>query len=492
MNKIFFAHLFQQHKTRKGVSMRLRSLFVFMSLMLCLSACKLSVQQAEPLHRQARMFPDYAATLLPINMSAPTFALCDSTQVLTSVQAVFRSGSETIVVGSDGDEEGICIAADDWRQLTQASHRVEVTIQGKTDNRWVEYDPFVIEISPDTIDPYLVYRLIEPGYEVWNEMGIYQRHVEDYDESPIITNAQTETGCMNCHSFCNYDPDKMMFHLRLNHAGTYLKGSTPQLRRLTSPRSLVYPSWHPSGRFIAFSQNDTKQMFHTTDRNRIEVFDFSSDIVVYDLAADTLITSPLLSSNVRFETFPAWSADGQTLYFCSADSVKIPDDYDKAHYSLCSIHFDPEKKRFADTITTIYDAQKTGKSVSFPRCSPDGKHLVFTLSNYGNFSIWHRESRLMMLPIDGIATAKPVSLLPHQRASYHSWSSNSRWMVMASRQDDGLYTRPYIVHIDAQGKASKPFLLPQVDAAYYHRQMTSYNIPEFVRGRVSSPQLDAE
>ena len=88
---------------------------------------------------------------------------------------------------------------------------------------------------------------------------------------------------MNCHSFCNYNPEQVMIHLRKNYPGTYVGSPGATLRKLVSPKSLVYPSWHPGGRFIAFSQNDTKQMFHTTDRNRIEVFDFSSDIVVYDL-----------------------------------------------------------------------------------------------------------------------------------------------------------------------------------------------------------------
>ena len=290
---------------------------------------------------------------------------------------------------------------------------------------------------------------------------------------------------MNCHSFCNYNPEQLMFHLRLNHAGTYMKNGKARLRKLVTPKSLVYPSWHQSGRFIAFSQNDTKQMFHTTDRNRIEVFDFSSDVMVYDLEADTLITTPLLMSKTKFETFPSWSADGRTLYFCSADSVKIPDDYDQVHYSLCSIGFDAEKKQFADSVHVIYDARQTQKSVSFPRCSPDGRHLVFTLSDYGNFSIWHKEARLMMIPANATTALEMVSILPDFRASYHSWSSNSRWMVMASRQDDGLYTRPYIVHIDADGKVSKPFLLPQSDAAYYLRTMKSYNIPEFTRGKVN-------
>lgn len=450
----------------------------------CLIACTLSKQEAERLGKAAIIFPDYSGTLLPVNLSPPTFALTDSTESLDNLQAVFSSGGKTVVVANEG-EDGFCVSESDWKILKEHSQTISVTIQGKRKGKWVEYEPFDIHISPDSIDNTLVYRLIEPGYEVWNEMGIYQRNVENYDEESIITNRQTDGGCMNCHSFCNYNPEQVMIHLRKNYPGTYVGSPGATLRKLVSPKSLVYPSWHPSGRFIAFSQNATKQMFHTTDRNRIEVFDFSSDIVVYDLETDSLIRCPLLMSGTKFETFPSWSPDGKTLYFCSADSVDIPSDYDKVHYSLCSIGFDADRKQFGDTVTIIYDANLTQKSVSFPRCSPDARHLVFTLSDYGNFSIWHKEARLMMLPVDGILSAQPVSMLPDFRASYHSWSSNSRWMVMASRQDDGLYTRPYIVHIDEEGKLSKPFLLPQPDASHYKRIMKSYNLPEFVTGKVS-------
>ena len=59
--------------------------------------------------------------------------------------------------------------------------------------------------------------------------------------------------------------------------------------------------------------------------------------------------------------------------------------------------------------------------------------------------------------------------------SYHSWSSNSRWVVFSSRRIDGLYTRPFIANIDENGKASKPFLLPQDDVNYYMQLMKSFN-----------------
>jgi hypothetical protein len=68
--------------------------------------------------------------------------------------------------------------------------------------------------------------------------------------------------------------------------------------------------------------------------------------------------------------------------------------------------------------------------------------------------------------------------------SYHSWSGNSRRVVFSSRRIDGLYTRPYIAYINPDGKPAKPFLLPQKDVDFYHRFLKSYNIPEFVAGKV--------
>ena len=109
---------------------------------------------------------------------------------------------------------------------------------------------------------------------------------------------------------------------------------------------------------------------------------------------------------------------------------------------------------------------------------------MFTKADYGNFPIWHKESRLHTI---NLTTGERDSI--SIRASYHSWSSNSRWVVCSSRCDDGLYTRPYIFHIDAKGKTSKPFALPQSDGRYYLRKMKSYNIPEFTKDKVKDANL---
>ena len=197
----------------------------------------------------------------------------------------------------------------------------------------------------------------------------------------------------------------------------------------------------------------------------------------------------MLSSSERFETFPTFSADGTKLYFCSA-IAKDRVDFDEIRYSLCSVSFNPETRSFGSEVDTLYNAEKEMKSVSFPRVSPDGKYLMFTVSGYGNFSIWHKDADLYLMSLaDG--TYREISEVNSDDVeSYHSWSSNSRWLVFSSRRDDGLYTRPYIAYIDENGKIGKPFMLPQEDTGFYHDFMYSYNIPEFITGEVECSGYD--
>ena len=364
-----------------------------------------------------------------------------------------------------------------------------MTLYSKTDDTWREYAPFKINVSSDKIDPYVVYRLIEPGYEIWSEMGIYQRNLENYKESPILSNNQTDYGCMNCHSFCNRAPEQMLLHLRTGYNGTYfirnreiekLNTKTPE-----TVSALVYPQWHPTGKYVAFSVNSTKQMFHTSDLNRVEVFDSTSDVVVYDVDKHEIISCLALKAPGRFETFPTFSPDGRSIFFCSADSLSMPDNYDKVKYSLCRIDFHPEDRSFGTQVDTLVNARETGRSISFPRVSPDGRYLMFTLSDYGNFSIWHKDSDLFMLDLES-GDYHPIDEINSDWVdSYHCWSSSGRWVVFSSRRLDHLYTRLFIAHIDLDGNAEKAFVLPQRHINYYDGFMKSFNIPEFTLGKVN-------
>lgn len=62
--------------------------------------------------------------------------------------------------------------------------------------------------------------------------------------------------------------------------------------------------------------------------------------------------------------------------------------------------------------------------------------------------------------------------------TYHSWASNSRWFVFASKRGDGQYGKPYFAYLDKEGRTYKPFVLPQKDPEHYFQTFKSYNIPE--------------
>lgn len=461
--------------------------FLIIGIGILFFSCSRTIRVDKDLRAFPPIFPDYTEVTIPVNIAPLHFELPDSCHFSDSY-AVFQVGSKSVKVNS---EEGqIAISESDWSKLINQAKGsfIKVKVFAEKEGKWIAYAPFHLFIAQEPIDAYIAYRLIEPGYEKWNEMGLYQRCLENYNEKAIITNKLTNYNCMNCHSFCQQSPDKMLFHMRKDFGATYLiEGDKIEKLNTKTPQTLsalVYPSWHPTGNFVAFSVNSTKQMFHTTDKNRIEVFDYASDVVVYDVKKHEIVTSPLLSSKMAFETFPTFSADGKTLYYCSADSVKIPDDYNKVRYSLCSISFDPLSRAFGNKVDTLYNARIQRKSVSFPRVSPNGKFLMFTLSGYGNFSIWHKDADLYMVNLS-TRTVMPMDILNSRDVeSYHSWSSNSRWVVFSSRRIDGLYTRPFIAYIDKNGKASKPFLLPQDNVNFYERLLKSFNIPEFVKGPV--------
>jgi dipeptidyl aminopeptidase/acylaminoacyl peptidase len=135
------------------------------------------------------------------------------------------------------------------------------------------------------------------------------------------------------------------------------------------------------------------------------------------------------------------------------------DKYNQIRYDLLGIAFDPENCSFG-TLDAIWSVSGKGKSISFPGISPDGKCLLFCLSNYGNFTMWHPESDLYLLDVTTGKTSEP-EINSNDIESFYKWSSTGRWIVFSSRRGDGLYIRPYFSYFDSSGQPNKPFILPQ-------------------------------
>ena len=145
--------------------------------------------------------------------------------------------------------------------------------------------------------------------------------------------------------------------------------------------------------------------------------------------------------------------------------------------------FDPETRQFGEPQLEV-DCASHLKSAAVPRVSPDGRYLLYTLGDYGQFHIWHHTADLWLKDLEtGEVRALDEANSPDVD-SYHGWSSNGRWIVFASRRIDGSYSRPFIAYFGADGKARKPFLLPQEDPEQNLLLMKSYNVPELSKDRV--------
>jgi Tol biopolymer transport system component len=181
------------------------------------------------------------------------------------------------------------------------------------------------------------------------------------------------------------------------------------------------------------------------------------------------------------ENTPAFSPDGQWLYFTTALRQVYPTDYDQEKYSLCRVSFDEKTGRIGEQVDTLINTREMGKSVSWPRPSYDGRYLMYTQTDYGYFTIWHPEADLWLLDLQTGET-RPMTEINSDRAeSLHNWNVNSRWFLFTSRSEDGLYTRVYFSHFGNDGQATKPFLLPQRNPRqYYRRLLYSYNTPDFI------------
>ncbi len=470
--------------------MIMRTIILFLGFLLLTSCGGGNIQITKQLNEPIEIFPDYDGVTIPVNMAPLNLSIVDG---IGDYALVIQGGvGELTVYGNGGDFD---IPVTKWHELLGQNKggNISLTIAKKEAEGWCAYPTKTIHVEAEPIEPYLAYRLIPP-YEQWNHMGIYQRNLESFEESPIFENRQTDYGCVNCHTFNNRNPKMMIFHSRAKAAGTaFIKEGKVMKLNTKTPETLgnmQYPFWHPDGKHIVASVNATWQNYYYHSQDRVEVYDTVSDVLVYDMDNLRVFTSEQLASDKAYETFPTFSPDGKSLYYCTADAVdSVAHHIEKLKYSLCRVDFNAEKQEIGTQVDTLINAHTTGMSVSHPRISPNGKWMVVCLTKYGNFPINHKDADLYIINLSS-GEVKPLEGANGDRAEgYHTWSGGSHWMVFSSGRLDGYYSRPYITYIDDEGKATKPFLLPQRHPAkFYNDQMMSYNLPELIAGKVEINQ----
>jgi len=499
--------------TQLHISMKAKYIFAIIAIIAALSlySCrdgKFTITQYDTIDLPAQIQPDYAGCVIPPNI-APLNFIIRQNGAGYFVRIHCENGnpaSRTSQIEIYSKKPTITIPIRAWHELLDSNRgrRLDMDIYVKSpagasssegkNSGWSRYQTVTARIAAEDIDTFLVYRRIRPGHSTWRDMGIYQRNLSSFDESTVLNNGYFRHGCVNCHTFCSNRTDKMIIGIRSTDYGSsaiLVDGDT--VRKIGT--KFGYTSWHPSGKIAVFSVNKVRQLFHSAAGEVRDVLDFDSLMSYYVVESDlpdesgTVKTAPNLAKKDRLETYPAWSADGKYLYFCSApltwtDKTVVPESYDQIKYDLVRISYDIESDRWGE-LETVLSAEDTGLSILLPRISPDGRRLLFCMCDYGCFPVFRQSSDLYMMDLEQARTTgryeyTRLDINSGQSESWHSWSSNSRWIVFSSKRDSGVFTRTYIAYVNEAGKVHKPIRLPQKDPAYYDSCLWTYSVPELV------------
>ncbi len=459
-----------------------------------------SITQYNTINQPAKIRPDYTGTVIPPNIAPLSFLI--QHEGTGYFVRVYSEKGEPIEIFSK--IPGILIPKRAWHKLLDVNRGGQLNLdvfvkspagtsspQGENE-QWSRFETLTCEIACEDIDPVLVYRRIRPGHGTWRNIGVYQRNLSNFNESVVLNNEYFRHGCVNCHTFCGNHPEKILIGIRsMDYGSSALLLEGNKVQKIGT--KFGYTSWHPSGRLAAFSVNKVRQFFHSAADEVREVIDLDSLMAYYLVDSKTVKTTKDLAQKDRLETYPTWSADGRYMYFCSApitwsDRSVVPECYDQIKYDLVRINYDLDHDQWGP-LESVLSAGQTGLSILLPRVSPDGRWLLFCMCDYGCFPVYRPSSDLYMMDLEvarqtGAYNYRRLDINSDDSESWHSWSSNSRWIVFSSKRDSGVFTRIYIAYVDKNGTVYKPIRLPQKDPSHYDSCLWTYSVPELITGPV--------
>lgn len=440
--------------------------------------------------------PDYTDTIIPPNIAPLNFVINEPG---SAYAVTIRSANgEPIVIS--GRKNKIIIPARKWKALLNANRAQKLYFDiyvKDQNNQWNRYESIVNKIADEEIDPYIVYRLMKPIYNWWHSIGIVQRNLTNYRESTVLKGESFNNGCLNCHTFLNNTTQKMTLGIRSSKYGSSVILADDEKAEKIDTK-FGYTAWHPTGKMVLYSINRVIQFFHTHRAEVRDVMDLDSALAYYIVDSKKVTTNAAFTDKERLETYPTWSPDGRYLYFCSAPilwekqeqgSIKLPKRYKEVKYDLMRISYNIETDTWGD-LETVLAADQTGLSIVLPRISPDGRFLLFCMCDYGCFPIYEKSSDLYMMDLQTGKYSR-LDVNTQWSESWHSFSSNSRWIAFSSKKYGGLFTRSFISYVDKTGKVHKQFVMPQKDPTFYDSCLKTYSVPELIKEpvRVSQRQL---
>ncbi|MFN8642921.1 MAG: tetratricopeptide repeat protein [Candidatus Binatia bacterium] len=449
-------------------------------------------------------------TLFPPDIVAPTFVWEDKAAGVAQWFVVVRDEAGAEILRETVDTSKWRPSEERWQAIKQrsAERDAEVIVAGVARERRGDILSSArvrIRTSKDPVKDALFYREVPLPFltAVQDPSRIRWRYgTIDLENGPPIV-LQNLPVCGNCHSFADngsvlgldvdYGNDKGAYgiipvssHMLLNDDkiitwADYKREDGELTFGLLSRVS-------PTGRYVVSTVKDRSVFVAIPDLMISQLFfPIKGILVVYDRETKTFAALPGADDPQYVQTNAVWSPDGKELAFARAkayraehleqqnsalvDQKDVPEftvEKKPFRYDLFRIPFNDGK---GGTPVPIAGASDDGMSNYFPKYSPDGKWIVFTKSK--SYMLLQPDSELWIVPAAG-GEARRLRYNTPRMNSWHSWSSNSRWLVFSSKVN-GPYTQLFLTHIDEHGNDSPPVLLER-----FTSPDRAANIPEFV------------
>lgn len=422
---------------------------------------------------EPRIFPDYAATVIPPNIAPIRFRI-EEPGVAFQTRIHGDQGTEITISRAD---PAVPIPEAEWHRLLESNQggvlKFEVTIQDRL-GEWRRFKEFEVRVARERVDDYLVYRRKFPGQD-WRQTSIQirQRTLGSFDDKIVLDNERIGTSCINCHSF---DGNKTRFmSLGFRHfffdTGTILviDGKIEKI-----PVKFGYTTWHPSGDVIVFQQPRL-----TSRGSRAE----ESDLFYYRRSTRTVRPIPGLAREDWLQDGATFSTDGRELYASAAPkpwgatpTKDVPSEVLRqiVPFDLVRVRFDIDKDEWSEP-EVVVSSRETGNSILFPRTSPDGRWLTIRMMDY-IYLVDLQKAR----ETGRFEPRQCPELQTGESRGWNSWSSNGRWIVFSSSRETGIYVRTYLTYLDTEGQVHKPVLIPARDPSIRGEDPFMYNVPELI------------
>jgi Flp pilus assembly protein TadD len=449
-------------------------------------------------------------TLFPPEIVAPTFVWTDAEHA-DRWYVVVRDDAGRELLRETVDAPHWRPSRESWQQIKRASAErdAEVLVAGVSHLRpatILSSARVHIRTSKDPVGDALFYREVPlPFLKAVRDPSKIRWRFGTIDEEsgpPIVL--QNLPVCGNCHSFADNGSVLGLDVDYGNDKGAYAILPVSKHMVMDDAKIITWSDYKrqdgeltfgllsrvsPTGRYVISTVKDRSVFVALPDILFSQLFfPIKGILVVYDRETKTFSALPGADDPRYVQTNAVWSPDGKEIVFARAkayhaerieqknaalvDPRDVPEftvEKKPFRYDLYRIPFNGGK---GGTPEPLLGASGDGMSNYFPKVSPDGKWIVFCKAK--SYMLLQPDSELYIVPAAG-GVARRLRYNTTRMNSWHSWSSNSRWLVFSSKVNTP-YTQLFLTHIDENGNDSPPVLLERFTAPD-----RAANIPEFVR-----------